>query len=76
MAFMVASKHDFDNGLMGVGEFKELEQGMGFHPNEQGILADHELSQALEIAEIYRSDWVHDFLQRGVFARECTAFVR
>ena len=76
MAVVLAAKARRDAGTMGVGEFKELVQGVGLNPNPLGLLADEALCGVLDVPDMIRTDWVHHFLQHGAFSWECTAYVR
>ena len=63
------------DGRMQVGRFRMLEQGLGIHPNPLGLLADKELRPHINFSKAIRTDWIHNELQKGVFAIECDCIV-
>ena len=76
MAVVIASKDKHDNGELNQREFKEVVQGLGFNPNPYSLQADHRLCEVLDICSVIRTDWVHDVLAHGTFARECSLFAK
>ena len=74
MAVVIASKDKHDNGELNQREFKEVVQGLGFNPNPYSLQADHRLCEVVDIYSVIRTDWVHDVLAHGTFAKECSKF--
>ena len=76
MAIVIRANDQFDNGELNNGEFKEIVQGLGFNPNPYSLQADARLCEVLDIHSVIRTDWVHDVLAHGTFARECSLFAK
>ena len=76
MAIVIRSKDQFGNGEINAGQFKEIVQGLGFNPNPYSLQADAQLCEAIDIYSVIRTDWVHDVLAHGTFARECSLFAK
>ena len=75
MAVVNAAQDARRAGDMTATEFGELQQGLGFKPNPEGLLTDDELNACLDYGEMIRTDWMHDYLQQGVFSKEANAFL-
>ena len=64
------------SGAMTKTAKEELLKGLGFNANPDGLLADSRLGAVLDFADLHRNDWVHDWLQHGVFNKEVDGLLR
>jgi hypothetical protein len=53
-----------------------LRDGLGFNLNPHGLFCDSELAEVLRFDQLFRTDWVHDELQGGVFSQEVKGLTR
>ena len=59
---------------MANGTFEYVKKAVGLHDKKHGLLSDRELRLQLDFASMYRTDWMHNMLQNGMFAKECSLF--
>ena len=61
-----AAHAEKESGRMTATDFNELVKGMGWNFNPWGLLSDHDLRLVMNFTTVFRTDWVHNMLQRGV----------
>ena len=66
MRLVIATHDKFTNGRMNKTDYAELRDGLGFNPNPLGLLSDMDIAAVVDMEDLLRTDWVHNFLQSGI----------
>ena len=60
-----AAHAEKESGAMTAAQYNELVKGMGWNFNHWGLLSNQDLRLVMNFTTVFRTDWVHDMLQRG-----------
>ena len=72
---LIAAHARFVAGEISKGSFDELQEFLGWNHNPTGLVAAVDLRAEFRIANIFRTDWVHNMLQDGLVNQELSAFM-
>ena len=72
---LISANARVESGNMIKKAYDNLEMGLGFNRNAEGLVCDEALFSVVNFAEIWRTDWVHDELQSSVVQRELKCFL-
>ena len=67
------ARNQYDAGTLGKTRFKDVLQTAGFNTTSNGLLADEDLAECVDLVAIITYDWMHVFLQGGILSDELWA---
>lgn len=76
MELLISAKQQVMSGELAASRYTKLEMATGFSANPHGILADKNLSRAIDVMNAVTWDWVHNSFQDGTFNAEVTALLQ
>lgn len=73
---LAAAAGRVDEGRLSRSSYAQMEKAMGMNRNPHGLLADHALRPVIDPVATMTWDWVHSYLQDGVFTTEVSEMIR
>lgn len=73
---LAAAASRVSEGRLSRGAYSNLEKALGINRNPQGLLADRALREVVDPVKAFTWDWVHSYLQDGVFTTEVSEVLK